>query len=58
MTKSSYRYFEPDKIGRLLEPAVRDKVIEAGVRAGFRYVAADLRGYRSGSLNEALESPP
>lgn len=38
--------------------ALRQQV-DAGVRAaGYRYVTLDLRGYRSGSLNEGLEKSP
>jgi pyridinium-3,5-biscarboxylic acid mononucleotide sulfurtransferase len=41
----------------LLQPGVRERAI-AGVRAaGFAYVALDLDGYRSGSLNEPLRPP-
>jgi uncharacterized protein len=45
---------EPGAIGRLAEPAVRLRVVEAARSAGFRYVAADLQGYRTGSMNEVL----
>lgn len=44
----------PADLPRLLEPEVARRV-EEGLRAlGFAYVTADLRGYRSGSLNEVL----
>ena len=33
--------------------AARDEVVERVKRAGFAYVALDLQGYRSGSMNEA-----
>ncbi len=43
------RLFEEDRFSRL----------DAAVRAlGFKYVALDLRGYRLGSLNEALQLKP
>jgi uncharacterized protein len=42
------------EIGRLVEPGVRDVVVEELGRLGFLYVTVDLRGYRTGSLNEAL----
>jgi uncharacterized protein len=45
---------EPGAVGRLAEPAVRSRVVEAARSAGFRYVAADLQGYRTGSMNEVL----
>lgn len=35
----------------------RDEVVAAVVAAGFRYVALDLEGFRSGSLNRALGGP-
>jgi uncharacterized protein len=34
--------------------AVRERVVELGKRLGFTYVAVDLGGFRSGSLNEVL----
>jgi len=43
-----------DELPRLLEPGVRDAVVEAGKRHGFRYVTLDLAGYRQGSHNEVL----
>jgi uncharacterized protein len=43
-----------DAIERLLAPALRAQV-EARLRdLGFQYVTVDLRGFRSGSLNEVL----
>jgi uncharacterized protein len=36
---------------RLRDPEVRARVVEAIREAGFRYVALDLEGYRSGSMN-------
>lgn len=45
------------EIGRLLEPGMR-QAVDGGLRSlGFRFVAVDLRGFRSGSLNEALGLP-
>ncbi|MCB1039698.1 MAG: hypothetical protein KDA94_09250, partial [Acidimicrobiales bacterium] len=35
----------------------RDEVVAAVVAAGFRYVALDLEGFRSGSMNRALGGP-
>ena len=45
---------ELSALERILEPGVREKVVELGVELGFTYVALDLAGFRSGSLNEAL----
>lgn len=45
-----------EEIGRACEPHLRD-IIVARVRAcGFRYVALDLEGYRTGSLNAGIHS--
>ncbi|WP_394827595.1 ATP-dependent sacrificial sulfur transferase LarE [Pendulispora albinea] len=33
---------------------LRDTIVEAGKRCGFRYVTLDLQGYRTGSHNEVL----
>ena len=41
---------------RLLDADINEQVTAAGLDAGFRYVTVDLRGYRTGSLNEALQS--
>lgn len=38
----------------LIQEECRLKVVEAGKKAGFSYVALDLQGFRSGSLNEPL----
>jgi len=38
----------------LMDEPVRLKAVEGVKRAGYRYVALDLQGYRSGSLNEVL----
>jgi len=35
--------------------AMRDSVVSAVRTAGFAFVAQDLQGYRSGSLNETLD---
>ena len=40
--------------GRLEEavcPETRDRIVQAARREGFRFVALDLQGYRTGSLN-------
>jgi pyridinium-3,5-biscarboxylic acid mononucleotide sulfurtransferase len=42
------------ELSRLLEPGVREAIVEAGKRHGFRYVTLDLGGYRTGSHNEVL----
>ena len=40
------------ELGRIVE--VRDQVVALGKQLGFTYVALDLAGFRSGSLNEVL----
>lgn len=45
----------PDELGRVFaDPTLRAGIIAAGKAAGFKFVAIDLEGYRSGSANEAL----
>lgn len=43
-----------DQIERLCEPETRARVDGALREFGYQYVAVDLRGFRSGSLNEVL----
>jgi pyridinium-3,5-biscarboxylic acid mononucleotide sulfurtransferase len=45
-----------DDLARIVEPGVRENVVALGKRLGFAYVALDLAGFRSGSLNEVLPS--
>lgn len=45
---------DTSELPRLCEPAVREQVLKVARDAGFRYVAADLQGYRTGSMNEVL----
>jgi len=42
---------EPDGIERFISAEVRDSIVQAARREGFRYVTLDLQGYRRGSLN-------
>ena len=46
-----------DEMPRLLEPGTREDVVRELRRLGFSYVALDLQGFRSGSLNEPLGTP-
>lgn len=43
-----------EDIPRLTAPEVSEKALQAVRDAGFVYVTVDLRGYRSGSMNEGL----
>lgn len=46
---------EPAQIARLMKPSVREKVSRGLKKLGYAYVALDLDGYRTGSLNETLK---
>jgi pyridinium-3,5-biscarboxylic acid mononucleotide sulfurtransferase len=41
-------------LARVVEPGVREQIVMLGKQLGFTYVALDLAGFRSGSLNEVL----
>ena len=43
-----------EEIAQLLEPETNERIVKALKELGFTYVAADLQGFRSGSLNEVL----
>lgn len=42
------------ELPRLLEPTLREKVLENIRAVGYRFVAVDLAGFRSGSLNQGV----
>jgi uncharacterized protein len=44
-----------EDVPRISEAGTAEKVVQAVRSAGFVYVTIDLRGYRSGSMNEDLE---
>jgi len=44
----------PDEIPRLFDPDVADAVHTRFRENGFLYVSVDLKGYRTGSMNEGL----
>lgn len=44
----------PEALGRFADPEFRREVVAYFTSIGFRYVAADLEGFRSGSLNQLL----
>lgn len=46
----------PEEFSKILEESVRKKIIAGFKRYGYLYITLDLAGYRTGSLNEALES--
>ena len=43
-----------DELPRLLQPEVKEMILRRFRQAGFTYVAVDLQGYRSGSMNETI----
>ena len=43
-----------DELPRIIAPEAADEISQGLLRLGFTHVAVDLRGFRSGSLNEAL----
>lgn len=45
---------ETSEIPQIVAPGVREAIVALGKRLGFSYVALDLAGFRSGSLNEVL----
>jgi uncharacterized protein len=45
---------DPEDFPRLLDAELRTCVVAEVRAAGYVYVALDLAGYRTGSLNEAL----
>jgi uncharacterized protein len=49
---------EPDAIGRLLQPDIRATLERELSKLGFRFVTVDLKGFRSGSLNEGIAARP
>ena len=44
----------PEDFPRLMEPEIRQRVYDSLRADGFAYVTLDLRGYRTGSMNELL----
>ncbi|MBL4632769.1 MAG: ATP-dependent sacrificial sulfur transferase LarE [Kofleriaceae bacterium] len=42
----------PEELPRACQPEIRDAMVALGKSVGFTYVAVDLAGFRSGSLNE------
>ncbi len=44
----------PEEIARFCETGLRQEVVQEFKNAGFTYVALDLQGYRTGSMNETL----
>ena len=45
----------PEEIEKIAAEKMRRAIIEEFVKIGFSYVALDLKGYRTGSMNEVLQ---
>ena len=43
-----------DEMEKIMQPALREAVYSGIKQAGFTYVALDLHGYRTGSMNETI----
>ena len=43
-----------ESMGRVLDPGVRESIVTLGRRLGFTFVALDLAGFSSGSLNQLI----
>jgi pyridinium-3,5-biscarboxylic acid mononucleotide sulfurtransferase len=48
---------EQSEIAHAFEPAIRDAIERELKRLGFRFIAIDISGFRSGSLNEGVITP-
>ena len=46
---------ETTEISRLLEPEIRQRIVQVAHQAGFLYVSVDLEGYRIGSMNADID---
>jgi uncharacterized protein len=44
----------PDEMEKMLQPDIREAVYSGIKQVGFTYVALDIRGYRTGSMNETI----
>jgi pyridinium-3,5-biscarboxylic acid mononucleotide sulfurtransferase len=49
---------EAGSMGRALDPEIRPRIVELGRRVGFTFVALDLAGFASGSLNQLIGLRP
>jgi uncharacterized protein len=44
----------PDEISRLLDGDLRNRIIDRLKELGYVYIAVDIEGYRTGSMNDTL----
>ena len=47
----------PEEMARMTRESLRSEIYEEMKHIGFSYVALDLKGYRTGSMNEVMEKP-
>jgi uncharacterized protein len=47
---------DKDSIGRIMRDGIMDKISREFEKLGYTYVTLDLRGYRTGSMNEGITS--
>ena len=47
----------PEEFDKIMSPKIREKVVSSLKEYGFSYVTLDLKGYRTGSMNEVLGAP-
>jgi uncharacterized protein len=45
----------PEEIERLATPEIRERVLDRLKEIGYRYITVDLKGYRTGSMNETVD---
>ena len=45
-----------NEIDRLFDKSIREAIVKRFKEVGFKFVSLDLQGFRSGSLNEALQT--
>ena len=45
----------PDQFNKILDSEIRNKIYDEYKKIGFSYVSLDLKGYRTGSMNEILK---
>lgn len=45
----------PEELEEIIRPEVREQIIEKFSEFGFTYTTLDLKGYRTGSMNETLQ---
>ena len=44
----------PEEFEKLIKPEIRSQIVTKFQEYGFSYISMDLKGYRTGSMNETL----